>query len=211
MCNTQTSLAIFELNKLPAEVVCRVMFHTPIDDLKSLIAADQEVKDLFEANRSYIFKGIQRVQFSEFEGLFGEVPAFQSTRRHPPPPACTQTVNQAQNLKDAVSSTEWGESEDDLCSPPLSSEDVFKKLCQKGGWDYLQLLEYLQDRSDPLLEDLKSVGFRMYSQEQTDLRAAMLTIQRMHWRRKGESTGMSPLDSGTLHEFLLQKSGQTYC
>lgn len=194
------------------------MFHTPVDDLKNLVEAGGELKDQFEANRRYIFKGVQRVQYSDFEGLFGELPAFESTNvkcvrdsagfaastasegsdngAKPTDPfssACyyTRTINQEQNLKDAISSAEWGENEVDLESPPLPSEKVFKILCQEGGWDYLRLLSYLQESSDLLLGDMKLLGFRMNSMEQPQLRAAMLTIQRMHWRRNQARRGMS--------------------
>lgn len=74
--------------KLPSELIIKVMQHTHLNDLLDLVNSSETNQSIFEANKNAIYRGIEIEQFSDWKWLFGDT--------------MHRTLTQSQQLKDAI-------------------------------------------------------------------------------------------------------------
>jgi len=142
----------FQFERLPAEMMLRVMFYTPVNDLKNLVKTGKFVRATWKIHSKRVFKGVQSAQSPEFVELFGMMSAF--GKRVSRSEECTpgnvtvrqeggnnsrqvqdetsemqgqrspRTAEQTQDLTDAIDSMEWEEGVKAPCSLKSQSSAI---------------------------------------------------------------------------------------
>lgn len=168
----------FNFEKLPAEIMLRVMFQTPMGDLNSLVSVSKFTYATWRESSTRVFEGVQRTQFPEFEGLFGKMPVYSCLEGE-----YTRTAAQTQNLRDAIDVLEWEGTDGpyrQIETYKLYSNDmIYTFLTRYGGWRYLYFLTDLQDLVDAHLEPLANLKVYTNPQDGIMMRPAMLALLRL--------------------------------
>ncbi len=130
------------LERMPSDLVLKMMQHTDLRDLRNLISSSAINRNIFEANKKAVLRGMEIEQFPEWAWLFGN-----SKQRTPA---------QSQNLKDGIVS-------EGLFYKPKQYGSIVEgwilKLVQKvdnnefTGVGYIKFLRFMQNRLDA---DIKS-------------------------------------------------------
>jgi len=166
------------------------------------ISIEADVQQLWENHRKSLFKDIQKTQFAEFYGIFGNLPEFLRPGYEPThrnylmvgkQPPCFGKVNdiistcraptQIRELHDALNAYDYDDASNKYTYiGALKAKAALTALEKHGGWAFLDLLQHLRFR---LLTDVWILPYfnrHYHPKDSWEERHAMLTLQRMSWR-----------------------------
>ena len=166
--------------KLPSELIVKVMQHTHLKDLLDLVNSSETNQSIFEANINAIYRGIEIEQFSDWKWLFGDT--------------MHRTLAQSQHLKDAITvecvfqhfgapGQSWHE----------QLHDILRTVDDKS-FTCLQNVMFLQDMQDFVDMDIEAT--EAYTHQRITRRTAIcmrsLTFQRPATLKEEQPTGDEP-------------------
>ncbi|MCJ1451759.1 hypothetical protein MMC28_002099 [Mycoblastus sanguinarius] len=182
---------------LPPELILEIMCHTPSCDLFNLIMTAKFVNDIWTSAKKMTFKRMQMYQFSEFEGIFGDMPSlggialeFQSISKtnvfqFNSPRRLKRCQKQIQRFEEAVRAFDWRRYTG-AATQKMDADIMLNRLGRDGGWIYLEFLDHLQKHVDEEVNIFYSILEKQRTKplnfDPMAAKVAMLTLCRMHWR-----------------------------
>ena len=154
--------------KLPSELVLKLMQHTRWEDLVRLRKSSAINRSIFKANFKAILRGIEIEQFPEWKWLFGD-------SKH-------RTPAQSQHLKDAIGSENQYPAQYPALFGWVHDEQLFEilRMIDKNEFTGVRNVVFLQDMQHRIEVDIKAT--ESYTNMKISRRTAMclrsLTFQR---------------------------------
>ena len=166
-----------QFERLPTDLIVLVMWHTRIGDLQNFIKTGKSVNQIFEENKTSIFKRVQIRQFPEFSGWFGDLPGFDGSIL-----GKSRTSEQIQCLQRLVICL-FGHRAIAAPSNQRAFQEFMFLLDRYGGWRYLYVLQAMKNRMEGDAKKLwKASNVQVHPMSKELAKSTMLCLSRMSWR-----------------------------
>ena len=166
-----------QFQRLPTELIVLVMWHTRFCDLRNMIKTGKSVNQIFEENKTSIFKRVQICQFPEFSGWFGDLPGFDGSLL-----GKSRTSEQIQCLRRLVICL-YGQRAIAAPSDQRAAQTSLYLLDRYGGWRYLYFLELMKHYMEREAKKLwKASHVQIHPMSKELAKSTILCLSRMSWR-----------------------------
>ena len=166
-----------QFQRLPTEIIVVVMWHTRIRDLRNMIRTGKSINQIFEENKTSIFKRVQICQFPEFSGWFGDLPGFDGSIL-----GKSRTSEQVQCLRRLVLCLSGHRA---IAAPSVrrAAQASLNLLDRYGGWRYLYFLQAMKYQMEGDAKKLwKASHVQIHSMSKELAKSTILCLSRMSWR-----------------------------
>ena len=167
--------------KLPSELIIKVMQHTHLNDLLDLVNSSEINQSIFEANKNAVYRGIEIEQFSDWKWLFGDT--------------MNRNVAQSQRLKDAIAVECFFQSFGARGQSWYEQLQEILRTIDDKSFTCLQNVIFLQDMQDLVEMDIEATESYMHKKitRRTAICMRSLNFERPAILKEEQRTGNGPL------------------